>query len=124
MDRPPRRSRTIAACDWSLANKGTYNIKVANFSLNAGGYASVLYSPLDAAVEKLWLQGIVVVVSNGNFGPNCETTTDMIGMSALGSRVMGKRRKLIHPSARSMIEKTIEGSGRRIAADEIFSVIA
>jgi serine protease AprX len=63
-------SDVIAACDWILANKSRYNIRVANFSINAGGGASVLYDPLDRAVEKLWLNGIVVVTAAGNYASN------------------------------------------------------
>ncbi len=78
--RRPRRQRVgrlsdvIAACDWILANKDRYNIRVANFSLNAGGGASVLFDPLDYAVEKLWLNGIVVVASAGNYGADGSAT--------------------------------------------------
>jgi serine protease AprX len=58
----------IKAADWILANKTTYNIKVANFSLHAVNKASVLFDPLDQAVEKLWLNGVVVVAAAGNYG--------------------------------------------------------
>jgi serine protease AprX len=58
----------IKAADWILANKTKYNIKVANFSLHAVNKASVLFDPLDQAVEKLWLNGIVVVAASGNYG--------------------------------------------------------
>jgi serine protease AprX len=57
----------IAACDWILANKSQYNIKVANLSLHATNPASLFYDPLDQAVEKLWLNGITVVVAAGNY---------------------------------------------------------
>ena len=58
----------VKAADWILANKTKYNIKVANFSLHAVNRASVLFDPLDQAVEKLWLNGIVVVAAAGNYG--------------------------------------------------------
>jgi serine protease AprX len=58
----------IKACDWILANKNTYNIKVANFSLHAVNRASVMFDPLDQAVEKLWLNGVTVVAAAGNYG--------------------------------------------------------
>jgi len=61
-------SDVIKAADWILANKSTYNIKVANFSLHSASKASVLFDPLDAAVEKLWLNGITVVAASGNYG--------------------------------------------------------
>ena len=58
----------IKAADWILANKAKYNIKVANFSLHAVNKASILFDPLDQAVEKLWLNGVVVVAASGNYG--------------------------------------------------------
>jgi serine protease AprX len=58
----------VKAADWILANKTKYNIKVANFSLHAVNKASVMFDPLDQAVEKLWLNGIVVVAASGNYG--------------------------------------------------------
>jgi len=42
----------IAACDWILANKDAYSIRVANFSLHAASRASVFFDPLDQAVER------------------------------------------------------------------------
>jgi serine protease AprX len=61
-------SNVLKAADWILANKSTYNIKVANFSLHSASKASVLFDPLDAAVEKLWLNGVTVVAAAGNYG--------------------------------------------------------
>jgi len=63
------KSDIVAACDWILQNKSAYNIRVANFSLNAGG-ESILYDALDKAVESLWLNGIVVVAAAGNYAVN------------------------------------------------------
>lgn len=60
----------IAACDWILANKDAYNIRVANFSLHAASRASVFFDPLDQAVERLWLNGVVVVAASGNYAVN------------------------------------------------------
>jgi len=57
----------IAACDWILQNKSTYDIRVANFSLHASSPASLFFDPLDQAVEKLWLNGVVVVTAAGNY---------------------------------------------------------
>jgi serine protease AprX len=58
----------VKACDFILANKAKYNIRVANFSLHAVNRASIMFDPLDQAVEKLWLNGIVVVTAAGNYG--------------------------------------------------------
>jgi serine protease AprX len=58
----------IAAADWILANKDRYDIRVVNFSLHSGAWASVLFDPLDQAVERLWFNGVVVVAAAGNYG--------------------------------------------------------
>jgi serine protease AprX len=63
------KSDVIAACDWILQNKATYNIRVANFSLNTGG-DRIQYDALDRAVESLWLNGVTVVVAAGNYAVN------------------------------------------------------
>jgi len=63
------KSDIVAACDWILQNKAAYNIRVANFSLNAGG-ESIQVDALDKAVEALWLNGIVVVTAAGNYAVN------------------------------------------------------
>jgi len=65
-------SDIVAACDWILQNKSTYNIKVANFSLQGSTKASVFFDPLDQAVEKLWLSGVVVVAAAGNYASNSQ----------------------------------------------------
>jgi serine protease AprX len=62
----------IAACDWILQNRSTYNIRVANLSLHAGSPGSVFFDPLDQAVERLWLDGVVVVAAVGNYGHDGE----------------------------------------------------
>jgi serine protease AprX len=67
-------SDVIRACDWILANKSTYNIQVANFSLHSVNKASVLFDPLDQAVEKLWLNGVVVVAASGNYATDAQNT--------------------------------------------------
>jgi serine protease AprX len=58
----------IAAADWILQNKDKYNIRVANFSLHNSAWASIMFDPLDRAVEKLWFSGVVVVAAAGNYG--------------------------------------------------------
>src|SRR5579859_1674319 len=61
-------SDVIAACQWILANESTYNIRVANFSLHTNQAIPFYYDPLVQAVEKLWLNGVVVVAAAGNYG--------------------------------------------------------
>jgi serine protease AprX len=62
-------SDVIAAANWIYQNADAYNIKVANFSLSSSSPAPSFADPLDAAVRRLWLSGIVVVTSAGNNGP-------------------------------------------------------
>jgi serine protease AprX len=59
-------SDVVAAMQWVLENKDTYNIRVVNLSINSTAEMSYHESPLDAAAEILWFNGIVVVVSAGN----------------------------------------------------------
>ena len=69
-----RVSDVIAAADWILANKSAYNIRIANFSLGASA-GSIAHNPLNAAVERLWFAGVVVVTSAGNYGANGQSTS-------------------------------------------------
>jgi serine protease AprX len=60
-------SDVIAAADWILANKDTYGIRVANFSLHSSMPGSFMFDPLNKAVERLWFGGVVVVAAAGNY---------------------------------------------------------
>jgi len=59
-------SDVVNGLQWVLENKDKYNIQVVNFSMNSTVAESYHTSPLDAALEILWFNGIVVVVSAGN----------------------------------------------------------
>ena len=63
-----RTSDVIAACQWILANKAQYNIRVANFSLHSSIKSNFFHDPLDRAVEQLWFSGVTVVAAAGNYG--------------------------------------------------------
>jgi serine protease AprX len=65
-------SDVIAAADWIYNNRERLNIRVANFSLHGTTVASLVSDPLDKAVERLWLSGIVVVAAAGNYAVNGE----------------------------------------------------
>jgi serine protease AprX len=58
----------VSGLQWVLDNKSKYNIRVVNLSLNSSVAESYQTSPLDAAVEILWFNKIVVVASAGNYG--------------------------------------------------------
>src|ERR1700732_1548134 len=57
--------------------------------------------------------------SSGGGGPNCDTATEITGMSAEGNRVTASLVKLTQPSTSRMIENTMDGSGFRIGHAEI-----
>jgi serine protease AprX len=61
-------SNLLEGLQWIYDNRSAYNIRVVNISINSTVAQSYHTSPLDAAVEILWLNGIVVVVSAGNNG--------------------------------------------------------
>jgi serine protease AprX len=61
-------SDLIDGLQWVYANKDVYNIRVVNLSINSTAPESYQVSPLDAAVEILWFNGVVVVVAAGNNG--------------------------------------------------------
>jgi serine protease AprX len=63
-----RTSDVITACEWVLQNKDAYGIRVVNMSLHSSSVLSIRYHPLNKAVEKLWLGGVVVVAAAGNYG--------------------------------------------------------
>ena len=63
-----RTSDVIAATQWILRNRKQYDIRIANFSLHSASPSSFRWDPLDKAVEKLWLSGVVVVAASGNQG--------------------------------------------------------
>jgi serine protease AprX len=60
-------SDVVAAADWIYENKDVLGIRVANFSLNGTVPSSFQFDPVDKAVEKLWLSGVVVVAAAGNY---------------------------------------------------------
>jgi len=63
-----RTSTVVAGLQWVYENRNRYNIRVVNLSLNGSIPESYNTSPLDAALEILWFNRIVVVVSAGNSG--------------------------------------------------------
>lgn len=65
-------SDVVAGIQWIYENHEAYNIRVANLSLNASVVETYDKSPLDAALEILWFNGITVVVSAGNNGNSAD----------------------------------------------------
>ena len=65
-----RASYVLAAVDWIMANRVTYNIKVVNMSLGMPAIDSYKKDPVCLAVRRMVDAGIVVVVAAGNNGKN------------------------------------------------------
>jgi len=65
----------LRGLQWVLANKNTYNIKVANMSFGATQSGSYKIDPLATAAQVLTFSGITTVVSAGNSGPLYNTIT-------------------------------------------------
>jgi subtilisin family serine protease len=61
-------SDVIAAIDYAVSVKSTYNIRVINLSVAAGVFESYWYDPLTLAAKRAVDAGIVVVASAGNLG--------------------------------------------------------
>ncbi|HEX7295147.1 MAG TPA: S8 family peptidase, partial [Pyrinomonadaceae bacterium] len=63
-------SSVLAALDWLVANRSSYNIKVVNMSLGTPAISSFEDDPICKAVKKLVDSGVVVVAAAGNNGKN------------------------------------------------------
>ena len=66
-------SNVLAGIQWAVAFKDSFNIRVLNLSLGTNSSQDYRLSPLNFAVERAWMAGIVVVVSAGNTGPDSQT---------------------------------------------------
>src|SRR3712207_4023814 len=55
---------------WISAYRADLNIRVLNLSWGTSSTQSPNVDPLNYAVQRLWQEGIVVVVAAGNSGPN------------------------------------------------------
>jgi serine protease AprX len=62
-------SDAVAAMQWVYDNKDQYNIRVVNLSIQSATEMSYHQSPMDAAAEILWFNGVVVVAASGNWDP-------------------------------------------------------
>ncbi len=78
-------SNIIAALDYALTNKDTYNIRVINLSIGARIYESFTTDPLTLAAKRAADAGIVVVAAAGNLGRNAQGNTQYGGITAPGN---------------------------------------
>jgi serine protease AprX len=61
-------SDLLRGLDWVYMNRGGYKIRALNLSVSVSVPESYATSPVDAAVERLWNDGVTVVASAGNLG--------------------------------------------------------
>src|SRR5438270_4151928 len=66
-------SVVMAGIQWVVTHRADYNIRVMNLSFGTDSQQPYSVDPLDYAVEQAWRDGIFVVVSAGNRGPNTGT---------------------------------------------------
>ncbi len=72
----------IAALDWVLANRTTYNIRIVNLSVSANVTESYWTDPLTLAAKRLVDAGVVVVAAAGNRGRNASGQPQYGGIGA------------------------------------------
>ena len=63
-----RTSDVIAACQWILANKDKYNIRIANFSLHSATASNFIARPAGQGRGEALVQQRFVVAAAGNYG--------------------------------------------------------
>ena len=68
-------SNVLAAIQWVVSFKSTYDIRVLNLSMSTDSVQSYRTDPFNYAVERAWDAGIVVVVSASNRGPAATTVS-------------------------------------------------
>ncbi len=78
-------SNVLAAIDYAIANRDTYNIRVINLSVSAGVYESYRKDPLTLAAKRAVDAGIVVVAAAGNLGRSPLGQAQRGGISAPGN---------------------------------------
>ena len=78
-------SDVIAAIDYAISVKSTYNIRVINLSVAAGVFESYWLDPLTLAAKRAVDAGIVVVASAGNLGQNEQGQTQTGGITSPGN---------------------------------------
>lgn len=78
-------SNAIAAMDYAIAHRETFNIRVINLSVAAGVYESYKTDPLTLAAGRAVDAGIVVVTAAGNLGRNSAGRAQYGGITSPGN---------------------------------------
>ena len=105
-------SALLTAMDWIIANKATYNIRVANMSVGTPAIDTWTNDPLCRKVQSLNAAGVLVVSAAGNNGQNTS-----------GQKVYG----MIHSPGNDPSALTVgasNGLGTDARADDIMSTFS
>jgi serine protease AprX len=80
-----RISNVIAALEYAVSHRNTFNIRIANLSIGAGVYESAQVDPLTVAARRTVEAGIVVVAAAGNRGRGSDGMPQSGGITAPGN---------------------------------------
>jgi serine protease AprX len=78
-------SNVIAALEWVVANKASYNLRVINLSVGAAVTESYRTDPLAVAAKHAVDAGVVIVTAAGNLGKNSNDQIQYGGITAPGN---------------------------------------
>lgn len=78
-------ANVLAAIDYAIAHRHTFNIRVLNLSVAAGVYESYDTDPLTLAARRAVEAGIVVVTAAGNLGRAASRAAQYGGITAPGN---------------------------------------
>jgi serine protease AprX len=78
-------SQVIAAIDYAVRHRATFNIRIINLSVAAGVYESYNTDPLTLAARRAVDAGIVVITAAGNLGRDASGATQYGGITAPGN---------------------------------------
>jgi serine protease AprX len=118
---------------WVSAYQDQFNIKVLNLSWGTASTQDPAVDPLNYAVQRLWNQGITVVVAAGNSGPSAGTimkpaddplVITVGGFNDNGTAALNDDEAVswssVGPTAHGLAKPDVLASGRRLIAQRSF----
>ena len=78
-------SQVVAAVDYAIRHRATFNIRIINLSVAAGVYESYNSDPLTLAARRAVDAGIVVITAAGNLGRDASGAAQSSGITAPGN---------------------------------------
>ncbi len=126
-------STLLQGMHWVSAYQQQFNIRVLNLSWGTASTQDPAVDPLNHAVQRLWKQGIVVVVAAGNTGPNAGTVMkpgdDPLVITAgafndSGTSSLADDGALswssVGPTAQGLMKPDLLAAGRRVVAQRSY----